>query len=81
MHKAPDVQFFQRGLEGGVSHREIELRSMGSRLVANVLTTADDSAQMNQPGCRKLLQVGAGQSPIAGDPFQERAALRAGYRG
>jgi hypothetical protein len=66
---ARDVEFFQRGLEGGVSHREIELKSMGARLVANLQTTADDSAHMNQPGCRKLLQVGAGQIPIVGVPL------------
>jgi TIR domain len=76
----PEVRFFQLDVPGGAQHREIEFKSMNSRLTVDFLTQADDSTQLNQPGCRKLLQVGAGQVPIVGFPLSIVAAAGSSVR-
>jgi hypothetical protein len=68
--KASELRLSQRGLAGGERHREIELESAGAPLGVSFQTMADDPAQLNQPGCRKLLQVGDGQLQLTGIPLK-----------
>jgi hypothetical protein len=72
--KAPELRLFQRGLAGGERHREIEVESVGSPLAVSFQTMADNPAQLNQPGCRKLLQVGDEEAPLIGIPLKILAA-------
>jgi hypothetical protein len=68
--KASELHLSQRGLAGGERHREIEVESVGAPLAVSFQTMADDPAQLNQPGCRKLLQVGDSQVPLVGIPLK-----------
>ena len=61
----PDLRLFQDGIPGGEDHRELSLRST-ARIQVDVITAADDPAQVNQPGCRKLLQDGENQIGLSG---------------
>jgi hypothetical protein len=61
----PELRLFQDGIAGGEDHRELSLRST-ARIQVDFLTAPDDPAQVNQPGCRKLLQVGANQIGLTG---------------
>jgi hypothetical protein len=68
--KASEIRLFQLGLPGGKEHREIAVSPVGSRLVVDFHTAADNPTELDQPGCHKLLQVGPGQIPLVGIPLQ-----------
>ena len=68
--KAAEIRLFQQGSPGGEAHREIALRPAGSRLLVDLQTAPDNPEELNQPGCRKLLQVGPGRIPLLGIPLQ-----------
>jgi hypothetical protein len=61
----PELRLFQDGIAGGEDHRELSLRST-ARIQVDFLTAPDDPAQVNQPGCRKLLQAGENQIGLTG---------------
>jgi hypothetical protein len=61
----PELRLFQDGIPGGEDHRELSIRST-ARLQVDFTTAADDPAQVNPPGCRKLLQVGENQIGLTG---------------
>ena len=61
-------------------HREIELEATRSRLLVDFQTTGDDPAQLNQPGCAKLLQLGPGRVKLPGIPLKIAAAAGSSVR-
>jgi hypothetical protein len=63
---ASDVHLFQDGIAGGENHREFSLKAIGAGLQVDFLTEADNPAETNQPGCRKLLQAGENQIELTG---------------
>jgi hypothetical protein len=68
--KSPDstlseLRLFQDGIAGGEGHREFSIKAT-SRIQVDFLTTADDPAQANRPGCRKLLQAGDNRFGLTG---------------
>lgn len=78
--KAKGIRLFQSGVPGGEQHREIELKTEGSGLAVDFQTAADDPAQPNQPGCRKLLQVGAEHITLNGIPLKITAEAGSSVR-
>src|ERR1700733_492526 len=60
-----EMRLFQDGIAGREDHREFSIKST-SRIQVDFLTAADDPAQVNQPGCRKLLQAGDNQIGLTG---------------
>lgn len=61
-----DVHLFQDGIAGGESHREFSLKSIGAGIQVDFMTEADNPADVNQPGCSKLLQAGENQIKLTG---------------
>jgi len=78
--REPELRLFQRGVAGGEQHREIEVEAIGSSLSVSFQTMADNPAQLNQRGCRKLLQIGNGQVPLAGIPLKIQAGIGSSVR-
>jgi hypothetical protein len=62
--EAAELRLFQKGLPGGLHHREIEIKPAGSPLLVEFQTIGDNPSQSNQPGCNKLLQVGDSERTV-----------------
>ncbi|MDQ6704848.1 MAG: toll/interleukin-1 receptor domain-containing protein, partial [Acidobacteriota bacterium] len=71
---APEIHLFQDRPAGQEFHREIEITPQGGALRLDFQTAPDNLEHPNQPGCRKLLQIGNSGIPIMGLPIEIVAA-------
>ncbi|MGI8990057.1 MAG: toll/interleukin-1 receptor domain-containing protein [Bryobacteraceae bacterium] len=71
---AAQIHLFQDRPAGQEFHREIEITPQGGALRLDFQTAPNNMAHLNQPGCRKLLQIGNSGFPVAGVPIRIFAA-------
>jgi hypothetical protein len=74
-----ELQFFQLGQPGLHRSRRIEMRTIGSGLTVNLITSAPEH-QSDGPGCRKLLQIDDWSSPVRGLGVQVQAEANSSFR-